>query len=118
MVEDFNGTYVSAAEAAQTLDITPAGLGRVIQSGRVPAVKVANRWLLQEMMLKPSQLLMPGNPAGPEQSANTRRGVRNGSTNESGSVREGQQRRPGGRLQSGCSKAQFQDTGKRKRLGP
>ena len=46
MVEDFNGTYVSAAEAAQTLDITPAGLGRVIQSRRVPAVKVANRWLL------------------------------------------------------------------------
>ena len=46
MLEDFNGTYVSGAEAAQTLGITPAGLGRVIQSGRVPAVKVANRWLL------------------------------------------------------------------------
>ena len=46
MVEDFNGTYVSAAEASQTLGITPAGLGQVIQSGRVPAVKVANRWLL------------------------------------------------------------------------
>ena len=65
MVEDFNGTYVSAAEAAQTLDITPAGLGWVIQSGRVPAVKVANRWLLARDDVEAFAATYAGNPGRP-----------------------------------------------------
>ena len=65
MVEDFNGTYVSAAEAAQTFDITPAGLGRVIQSRRVPAVKVANRWLLARDDVEAFAATYAGKPGRP-----------------------------------------------------
>ena len=65
MVEAFNGTYVSAAEAAQTLDITPAGLGRVIQSRRVPAVKVANRWLLARDDVEAFAATYAGKPGRP-----------------------------------------------------
>ena len=65
MVEDFNGTYVSAAEASQTLGITPAGLGRVNQSGRVPAVKVANRWLLARDDVEVFAATYAGKPGRP-----------------------------------------------------
>ena len=58
MVEDFNGTYVSAAEATQTLGITPAG-------GRVPAVKVANRWLLARDDVEAFAATYAGKPGRP-----------------------------------------------------
>ena len=65
MLEDFNGTYVAAAEAAQTLGITAAGLGRVIQSGRLPAVKVANRWLLAREDVEAFAATYAGKPGRP-----------------------------------------------------
>ena len=38
--------YMSSAEAAKTLGIDPKSAGALVRHGKLPAVKIANRWLI------------------------------------------------------------------------
>jgi excisionase family DNA binding protein len=65
LLKEFNGAYISAAEAARRLGITTSGIGRVIQSGRLPAVKAANRWFLARADLEAFAATYVGKPGRP-----------------------------------------------------
>lgn len=42
----FENRYISSFEAANILGIHPFTIQKLLRDGRVPAVKIANRWLL------------------------------------------------------------------------
>jgi len=39
-------TFVSSSEAAAILGLRPFGIQKLIKRGKIPAVKIANRWLI------------------------------------------------------------------------
>ena len=41
-----NATYVSSGEAAKVLSIHPLAVQKLIHQGKIPAEKIANRWLV------------------------------------------------------------------------
>jgi len=44
--------FLPASEAAQKLGITLRSLQRLIRQGKLPAVKIANRWLIDKNILE------------------------------------------------------------------
>jgi excisionase family DNA binding protein len=46
MSQDTNADYVSSPEAAKILRITYVGVAQLARQGKIPAVKIANRWLI------------------------------------------------------------------------
>ncbi len=42
----FEDTYMASAEAARMLRITRFAVGRLAGQGKIPAAKIANRWLI------------------------------------------------------------------------
>jgi len=50
MKTEFN--FVPASEAAKRLGITHKGLGHLLRHGKLPAVKIANRWLIDKNTLE------------------------------------------------------------------
>lgn len=46
MTQDVNVDYISSPEAARILRITYVGVAQLARQGRIPAVKIANRWLI------------------------------------------------------------------------
>jgi excisionase family DNA binding protein len=45
-------TFIPASEAARSLGISPKSLGRLVRQGRLSAVKIANRWLIDKTTLE------------------------------------------------------------------
>jgi len=45
-MEHFRDTYIGSTEAAEILGITCVAMGRLARQGKIPSVKVANRWLI------------------------------------------------------------------------
>ncbi|MCP4612418.1 MAG: helix-turn-helix domain-containing protein [Planctomycetes bacterium] len=43
--------YISTTEAAQILGIDPKSAGFLARQGKIPAVKIANRWLVDRTKL-------------------------------------------------------------------
>ena len=41
-----NDTHISSGEAAKVLGIHPLAIQKLIHDGRLPAEKIANRWLI------------------------------------------------------------------------
>ena len=55
MVENMtqmNESYMSSADAAKLLGIHPLAIQKVINSGRLPAEKIANRWILSREVVE------------------------------------------------------------------
>ena len=46
MTQDMNAEYVSSPQAAKILRITYVGVAQLARQGKIPAVKIANRWLI------------------------------------------------------------------------
>ena len=46
MTPDVNATYMSSPQAARILRITYVGVAQLARQGKIPAVKIANRWLI------------------------------------------------------------------------
>lgn len=46
MTQDVNSTYMSSPQAAKILRITYVGVAQLARQGKIPAVKIANRWLI------------------------------------------------------------------------
>jgi excisionase family DNA binding protein len=46
MTPDVNATYMSSPQAAKILRITYVGVAQLARQGKIPAVKIANRWLI------------------------------------------------------------------------
>jgi len=46
MTQDVNDTYMSSPQAAKILRITYVGVAQLARQGKIPAVKIANRWLI------------------------------------------------------------------------
>jgi len=44
--------FIPASEAAKSLGISPKSLGRLIRQGKFPAIKIANRWLIDKATLE------------------------------------------------------------------
>jgi len=47
-----NDAYVSTGEAARVLSMHPLAVQRLIHGGRLPAEKIANRWLIPRKALE------------------------------------------------------------------
>ena len=43
----FTSTYLASSEAAAMLGIHPMAIQKLIREGKLPAEKIANRWLLR-----------------------------------------------------------------------
>jgi excisionase family DNA binding protein len=46
MTQDVNAAYMSSPQAAKILRITYVGVAQLARQGKIPAVKIANRWLI------------------------------------------------------------------------
>lgn len=62
-----NQTHVSSGEAARVLKIHPLAIQRLIYDGRLPADKVANRWLIPKAALMEFAKTYDGKPGRPRQ---------------------------------------------------
>lgn len=51
MTQELKDTYLTGPEAARILRITHAGLAQLARQGKIPAVKMANRWLIPKAFL-------------------------------------------------------------------
>jgi excisionase family DNA binding protein len=52
MTQDVNADYVSSPQAAKILRITYVGVAQLARQGKIPAVKIANRWLIPRAFLE------------------------------------------------------------------
>ncbi len=52
MVTPTEDQFVSSSEAAQLLGAAHVTVSQLCQSGRLPAVKIANRWLIRKDVLE------------------------------------------------------------------
>ena len=51
-MSQMNESYMSSGEAAKLLGIHPLAIQKVICSGRLPAEKIANRWILSREIVE------------------------------------------------------------------
>ena len=51
-MSQMNESYMSSGEAAKLLGIHPLAIQKVIRSGRLPAEKIANRWILSREIVE------------------------------------------------------------------
>ena len=52
MTQDVNATYLSSPQAARVLRITYVGVAQLARQGKIPAVKIANRWLIPKAFVE------------------------------------------------------------------
>ena len=45
-MQDLKETYLTSPEAARILGVTYVGVAQLARQGKIPAVKIANRWLI------------------------------------------------------------------------
>ena len=51
-MEELSSVYVTSAEAANILSITPKATGLLVRQGKLPAEKIANRWLIPRSLVE------------------------------------------------------------------
>ena len=52
MTQDVNAAYMSSPQAAKILKITYVGVAQLARQGKIPAVKIANRWLIPKAFVE------------------------------------------------------------------
>jgi excisionase family DNA binding protein len=62
-----NETLISSGEAARMLGIHPLAIQKLIRQGRLPAEKVANRWLISRAFLEEFARTYEGKRGRPRQ---------------------------------------------------
>lgn len=51
-VVEFKETFISSSEAAAILGLRPFGIQKLVKRGRIPAEKIANRWLIRRAFVE------------------------------------------------------------------
>ena len=51
-MENLTETYTTTTEVANILGINPKSAGLLARNGRIPAVKIANRWLVPRALVE------------------------------------------------------------------
>lgn len=49
---EYSNGYISTTEAAEILGIKPKSAGFLARQGRIPALKVANRWIISKQAVE------------------------------------------------------------------
>jgi len=65
MTLDVNDTYMSSPQAAKILGITYVGVAQLARQGKIPAVKIANRWLIPRDFVEEFALTYEGKRGRP-----------------------------------------------------
>lgn len=50
-MKGLKGSYISSPEAARILGIHPKAIHKLIQKGKIPAEKIADRWLISRKFI-------------------------------------------------------------------
>jgi len=51
-MEDLTSTYITTTDVANILGINPKSAGLLARKGKIPAVKIANRWLIPKAFVE------------------------------------------------------------------
>ena len=51
-MQDLEDTYLTSPEAARILNIHQVAVAQLIRKGRIPAQKIANRWLIPRAFIE------------------------------------------------------------------
>lgn len=51
-MQQLKDLYVSTTEAAHILSINPKSVGQLVRTGKIPAVKIANRWVVSKAFVE------------------------------------------------------------------
>ena len=51
-MEELTGLYISTTEVAKILSIDPKSAGSLARTGKIPGVKLANRWLVSRAFVE------------------------------------------------------------------
>jgi len=70
---DLTQQYISSHEAADFLGIHPMAVQKLFQSGRLPAGKIANRWVVRRRDVERFALTYEGRPGRPRKRRRARR---------------------------------------------
>ena len=76
MIQDVKATFITSPEAARLLGITPVGVAQLVRQGRIPAVKMANRWLIPRDFVEQYARTYQGRRGRPRKKG--RRGIASG----------------------------------------
>ncbi len=68
--------FITSTEAARILGINPKALQKLIQKGRLPAEKIANRWLIRRDILEEFAKTYEGKVGRPRTKRKYTRGVK------------------------------------------
>ena len=52
MIDDLKDTYMTGPEAARTLGVHYVAVAQLARKGKIPAVKIANRWLIRRAFIE------------------------------------------------------------------
>ena len=72
--------FATTSQAAKVLGAKHVTVSQLCQSGRLPAVKIANRWLIRKDVLEEFAKTYVPKVGHPRTNGSTRRGVPNGSS--------------------------------------
>jgi excisionase family DNA binding protein len=67
MMEDLRDNYVTSPEAAKTLGVHYVAVAQMARQGRIPAVKIANRWLIPRAFVEEFAKTYEGKRGRPRQ---------------------------------------------------
>ncbi len=51
-MQELTGLYISTTEVAKILSIDPKSAGALVRTGKIPGVKLANRWLVSRSFVE------------------------------------------------------------------
>ena len=51
-MQSLTDNYITTAEAAKILSIDPKSAGALVRTGKIPGVKLANRWLVSRAFVE------------------------------------------------------------------
>ena len=51
-MQELTGLYISTTEVAKILSIDPKSAGALVRTGKIPGVKLANRWLVSRAFVE------------------------------------------------------------------
>jgi excisionase family DNA binding protein len=81
--------YISSSEAEAILGLKPYSIQKIIRKGKIPAQKIANRWLLLKTDVDEFAKSYVPRVGRPNMNRGPSKGERNGSKNQSSIVRKG-----------------------------
>ena len=64
-MEELTGLYISTTDVAKILSIDPKSAGALVRTGKIPGVKLANRWLVSRAFVEEMAITYHGQRGRP-----------------------------------------------------